>query len=589
MRIKWFVSLSKFLPNIKFSGVLKMAILQPIHDIAEICSQKNITDVILCPGSRSAALTISFVRHPTIKTYSIADERSAAFIGMGMALQTGRTVAIVCTSGSAAYNFAPAVVEAFFQEIPLLILTADRPPEWIHQYDGQTIYQREMYGKHVKKSFELPTNYSNDDCVWQIERDVNESINLTQTEPKGPVHINVPIREPFYPDINEQIVFNRNVRIVNQVKAEKIISKNDWTEILDIWEMSERRLIAVGQNNYELSGILGKISEEFSTPVLGDVISSINGYSDFVTAHDVFLSSKVEGNLKPDLLITCGKSFISKSFKQFIRANKPKYHIHIQENSELIDPFQTLTHKIEVNPNYFFEKLFSDLDFQKFREGDEEDDNTYFNLWAKHNSLAKSKLSNFLKTAPYSEFKVIEEILFSLPNLSIFHIGNSMPIRFANIIGLNPVSEIEVFCNRGTSGIDGILSTAVGQAIQTDKIVTCLIGDVSFFYDKNALWNNYLPKNLRIIVLNNQGGNIFRLIDGPSKQPELEEYFVTKQNHSAKNISEDANIDYYYAENEEQLKDILTHFYIESSHSKLLEVKVDSEISTKVFKDYKKL
>ena len=219
-----------------------MSILQPIHNIAEICSRKNILDAILCPGSRSAALTISFVRHQNIKTYSISDERSAAFIGMGIAQQTGKTVALVCTSGTAAYNFAPAITEAFFQEIPLLILTADRPKEWIHQQDGQTIYQTEIFGKHVKKSYELPSDYSHPDAVWHIERVVNEAINLTQTFPKGPVHINVPICEPFYPNESEEIIFDKNVRIINQIQPEFTLSSETWIELMEIWNNSDKKL-----------------------------------------------------------------------------------------------------------------------------------------------------------------------------------------------------------------------------------------------------------------------------------------------------------------------------------------------------------
>ncbi|MCU0324504.1 MAG: thiamine pyrophosphate-dependent enzyme, partial [Spirosomaceae bacterium] len=323
--------------------------------------------------------------------------------------------------------------------------------------------------------------------------------------------------------------------------------------------------------------------------VLGDIISNLDRNTEFISSHDIFLSSKPNSDLQPDLLITCGKSFISKSFKQFIRSNKPQYHIHIQENSDLIDPFQSLTHKLEISPNYFFEKLFSDLDFQKFREGDEEDDDFYLAQWRELDTKSKTKLHKYLSEVPFSEFKVVEEILLTLPNNSILHLGNSMPVRYANIIGKPQNSEIEVYCNRGTSGIDGILSTAVGQALKTNKTVICLIGDVSFFYDRNALWNNYLPKNLRIIVLNNQGGNIFRIIEGPSKQPELEEYFITKQNFTAKKTAEDAGLDYYYSENEIELTDVLGHFYIETDKSKLLEIKIDSEISTEVFMKYKKI
>jgi 2-succinyl-5-enolpyruvyl-6-hydroxy-3-cyclohexene-1-carboxylate synthase len=562
-------------------------LLQPIHNIAEICAKKNILNAILCPGSRSAALTISFVRHPKIKTFSISDERSAGFIGMGMALQTNQTVALVCTSGSAAYNFAPAVVEAFFQEIPLLVLTADRPSEWIHQYDGQTIYQNEIYGKHVKKSFNLPSDYSNTDAIWQIERVLNEAINLTQIEPKGPVHINVPIREPFYPTENEVIEFDKNIRTIHNIATQKTLSNEIWNQIYDIWNQSENKLIAVGQNNLGLSKILSQISDEFSIPVLGDVISNLNG--NFIDFHDIFIGKSDKSNLKPDLLITAGKSFISKSFKQYIRANSPKFHIHIQENPELIDPFQTITHKIDVSPNYFFNQLFEDLDFQKFKEGDDEDENEYFENWMNLNSDAKKRLQKFINELEYCEFKTINKILNKLPNYSILHLGNSMPVRYANILGIESIKQIEVYANRGTSGIDGILSTAVGQALQTEKIVTVLIGDVSFFYDRNALWNNYLPKNSRIILLNNQGGNIFRIIDGPSKQPELDEYFETYQKFNAKNTALDAKIEYLSADSDRSLDLVLNDFYNDSNSPKLLEIFLDGKVNSDIFKKYKQL
>lgn len=571
-------------------------ILQPIHNIAEICARKDVRNAILCPGSRSAALTIAMVRHPEIQTYSISDERSAGFIGMGMAQVTEKTVALVCTSGTAAYNFAPSVAEAFFQEIPLLILTADRPPEWIHQYDGQTIYQKDIFGKHVKKSFELPADYSNKDAVWQIERILNEAINLTQTSPKGPVHINVPIREPFYPTDNEDVTFDRNVRIIENVNTEKKLSKEFWQQFHEIWQESERKLIVVGHRQSSmLNETLNKISEEFSIPVIGDIISNLNKQEgdvyEQITA-DVFLSSKNEdllNSLKPDLLITCGKSIISKNLKLFIRNNKPRYHFHIQDNAELIDPFQTITHKIEVSPEYFFNQLFEDLDFLKFKEGDEEEDETYFQNWHQVNAKAKSQLNQFLNNIEFCEFKAIRTILANLPENSIFHLANSMPVRYANLIGLEKGKNIEVFANRGTSGIDGSLSSAVGCALKTDKIVTCLIGDMSFLYDRNAFWNTYLPDNLRVIVLNNHGGNIFKIIDGPNRQPEAADYFVTKQDFSAYHTAIEAGLEYKRISEENELDTSIAEFYNKSSKAKIMEIELDGDLNPRVFAEYKKL
>lgn len=573
------------------NNFFEMAILQPIHNIAEIFSKKNVKTAILCPGSRSAALTISMVRHPDIETFSISDERSAGFIGMGMAQMTGETVALVCTSGTAAYNFAPAIAEAFFQEIPLIILTADRPAEWIHQYDGQTIFQREIYGKHVKKSFELPADYTNADAVWQIERVLNEAINLTQVHPKGPVHVNVPIREPFYPTAEEEITFDKNVRIIANAEIEKKLSNQFWNDFKEVWQSCENKLIVVGhRQSSELNKTLQKFSEELGVPVIADIISNVNNIDPILA--DVFLSSKSKDfkrKLKPDLLITCGKSVISKNLKIFIRNNRPTYHFHIQENADLIDPFQTLTHKVEVSPEYFFKQLFEDLDFLSFKEGDEEADNQYFEFWNKASIKSKHTLNSFLNNAEYCEFKVIRNVIDKLPENSIFHIANSMVVRYSNLIGLEKGKNIEVFANRGTSGIDGSLSSAVGCALKTDKIVTCLIGDMSFFYDRNAFWNTYLPDNLRVILINNHGGNIFRIIDGPSKQPEVDEYFETRQNSSAEYFCKENEVEYLKVSDEASLENALNLLHQKTSRPVVIEVEVDGFRNIEVFADYKKL
>lgn len=565
-----------------------MAILQPIHNIAEICAKKGIENAILCPGSRSAALTISFVRHPKINTFSISDERSAAFIAMGMAQMTQKPVVIVCTSGTAAYNFASAVAESFFQEIPLIVLTADRPDEWIHQYDGQTIFQKEIYGKHVKKSYHLPSDYSHTDAIWQIERSLNEGINLSISNPKGPVHFNVPIREPFYPTENEQVTFDRHVRLINKPTTKPTLSDETWQEIFDIWEKSERKLITVGQSTNIDTQNLKNLGEEFFVPIIGDIISNVHKDStDFISAHDIFLSAKNDESLQPDLLITAGMSFISKNLKIYLRKFQPKYHIHIQEHPDLIDPFQTLTHKFEVSPNYFFKKLFEDLDYQKFREGDEEDETHFYDDWKKIDIRAKKKLLDFLSKADFSDFKAFEMVLNNLPENSILHLGNSMSVRYANLVGLDSSKNIEVFCNRGTSGIEGSLSTAVGQAMMTQKIVTCILGDVSFMYDRNALWNNYLPKNLRIVVMNNHGGNIFRMIDGPSKQPELRDYFETNQRENCELVAKQAGIDYANCKNIDELSSNIKILFIEQSQPFLLEVETDPVQNKEVFSKYK--
>ncbi|MCP9767207.1 2-succinyl-5-enolpyruvyl-6-hydroxy-3-cyclohexene-1-carboxylic-acid synthase [Lacihabitans sp. LS3-19] len=559
-----------------------MSLIEPLYKISEICSAFEIEDVIICPGSRSAALTLAFTRNPKIKTKVIADERSAAFVALGMAQQSGKIVALVCTSGSAALNFAPAISEAFFQEIPLLILTADRPPEWIHQYDGQTIFQKDIYGKHVKKSFELPVDTLHGDAQWQVERIVNEAVNLSIQVPFGPVHINVPIREPFYPDEKER--FFANYRKVNFISTEKIISNETWSELIDIWESSERKMIAIGQNFYDLDAALKGLSEEEGVVVLADIISNINIESK-ISFHDIFLSKSTD--LEADLLITAGKSFISKPFKQFIRNNKPRFHWHIQENPELIDPLQSITHKIEVSPAYFFKELFETLDFRKIKSGENDEENDFKLDWNINDETSKRYLYKFLNTVDFGEMKATSMLLESLELDSILHLGNSMPVRYGNLLGGICKSQIKVFANRGTSGIDGILSTAIGQALKTNKLVICLLGDVSFFYDSNALFVENLPKNLRIVVINNAGGNIFRIIDGPSKQQELESHFVTKQTRMAKSLSLEAGVRYYKASDIVEMAESLDLIIKDDNHAALLEVFTDGEADANIFKELK--
>jgi 2-succinyl-5-enolpyruvyl-6-hydroxy-3-cyclohexene-1-carboxylate synthase len=418
-----------------------------------------------------------------------------------------------------------------------------------------------------------------------------EAINLAQVHPKGPVHINIPIREPFYPTVEENITYDQNVRIISNVEIEKKLSNQFWNNFKDIWDNCENKLIVVGhRQSSNLDETLEKFSSEMCIPVIGDIISNINNIDSILA--DVFLSSKNElfkNKLKPNLLITCGKSIISKNLKTFIRNNQPSFHFHIQENPDLIDPFQTLTHKVEVSPEYFFKQLFEDLDFLSFKEGEDEIDNQYFKIWTEASVRAKQKLNGFLNSSEYCEFKVIRNVLDKLPENSIFHIANSMVVRYSNLIGLEKGKNIEVFANRGTSGIDGSLSSALGSALKTQKTVTCLIGDMSFFYDRNAFWNTYLPDNLRVILINNHGGNIFRIIDGPNKQPEVSKYFETKQNSSAEYFCVENDVEYQKVFDETSLENALNLLHQKTSRPVVIEVEVDGSQNVQIFNNYKSL
>jgi 2-succinyl-5-enolpyruvyl-6-hydroxy-3-cyclohexene-1-carboxylate synthase len=566
-----------------------MAVLQPLIDLVELCQLHGVSRAVISPGSRSAALTLTFARNPRISCTVVMDERAAAFIALGMAQQLQRPVALVCTSGSAAYNFAPAVAEAFFQQIPLLILTADRPPEWIHQNDGQTIYQSEIYGKHVKQFFQLSADYGHPDAEWFINLAINEALLTTTEYPPGPVHVNVPIREPFYPATGERFVATGGIRRIERISAAPQLDASTWHRLLDEWEDTPRILIAVGQHTGGdgLGKVLKKVTDEFRVPVLGDAISNLPRHELSITKHDLFLPQADKEYLRPDLLITTGKSFISKAFKQFVQAYPPRQHWHISPDPHIIDTFKSLTVHIPVAPEYFFEKLFEDIDYHRFVQNDEDgQDESYLEDWLGYERKGRVAVAHyFAKLSKLTDLTALDFVLSQVPAKAQLHVANSMSVRYVNQLTIEN-QEIEVYSNRGTSGIDGCVSTAIGAALLTSRPVYLLVGDVAFFYDRNGLLIENLPGNLKIVLLNNAGGTIFRLIDGPASQPELSAFFETHHSFDARRTAEDSGIAYTLAEDLDQLKTGWESFS-KATGPALLEIKTDPEVSAEQYREWK--
>ena len=556
-------------------------ILEHINDIAAICAGHHIDMAVISPGSRSAPLTLAFARHPDIRTKVVADERAAAFIALGIAQQQQKPVALICTSGSAAFNYAPAIAEAYFQQIPLLVLTADRPPEWIDQFDGQTIRQQGIYGNHVKGSYQYPDQVNHPDIAWHGNRLMNEAILQSTDLPMGPVHVNIPFREPFYPQEDERTLF-RKVRIIEKEQPRLSLADNSWTRLLDSWNNCSNRLIIGGQDNSDPSIIaaLSQLSKK-GIPVVADVISNLHEVERAITHPDAFLAPGLDeqnATLSPELLITFGKSNISKNLKRFIRSHTPSQHWHIQPHERYQDTFQSLTELISIHPTDFFEQLN-----QKVTAGSI----AYHNQWTQRNQAVSDFHTCFFAKSAFGEFGAVKTVIHHLPENAQLHLANSMSVRYANFIGLSGKKGTSVYCNRGTSGIDGSNSTALGAALESGEMVTLITGDMAFFYDRNAFWHDHIPHNLRIVILNNHAGGIFRLIKGPADQEELEEYFETRQALNAANTSLDFQMAYHKATNEQELALCLEDFFEESSQAKILEIETDSTKNALQFKEYK--
>ena len=548
-----------------------------IVELVDILSQMGVEEAVICPGSRNAPLMLALARHPKIHCYSISDERSAGFFGLGLVLASKKPVILCCTSGSAGLNFAPAVVEAFFQELPLLVLTADRPAEWIGQWDGQTIYQKELYGKHVKQFIDFPT-----DSLKKANYYVDLGMGAYQqacAEPKGPVHFNIPISEPFYPSHGESLPLS-SLPILSENEL-STIDKGARVKPIDLsiyFDAKKRKsiLITVGQRPFnELENHYFSQLALLGIPVIGDATANLPAACQ--CDHDLVLANEeLWPALKPDLHIHFGKSFVSKRIKQFLRREKPNKSFLIHPNPiGRPDPFQSLTDVIQMDTLQFLQECTWP--------------GQQTNPWKPLAKNVSSVQTAFFKHSNFTELHIYHDLINQIENMegAEVHIANSLAIRYVNWTAAH-FSLTEVFSNRGTSGIDGCLSTAVGASQKTSKICISILGDVAFQYDKNALWNQYVPKNLRIIVFNNGGGGIFRNLEGAKELPELNEFMETQQNFTAKNTSLDSGINYYSARNFEEWNVISEQFFKIDQKAALVEIftsSIENAVELKKYMD----
>jgi 2-succinyl-5-enolpyruvyl-6-hydroxy-3-cyclohexene-1-carboxylate synthase len=559
---------------------------QPIYDIAELCVRKNIKQVVLCPGSRCAPLTLAFTRHSGITTKTFSDERSAGFIALGMAQSTRLPVIVVCTSGTAAYNLAPSIAEAYFSETPLIIFTADRPAEWIAQHDGQTIYQSDIFGKHAKKFFQLPQDYEHPDSQWAINRTVNEALNRSLEPPCGPVHINAPFREPLYPSKEEKITFTPGVRVIEDHQPWWGLTEGAKDQIRRAWSGYHKILLVAGQHHGD-SQIIASVSafqRQHHVPVVHDIISNLHEVENSIQHSDLFLGQAAEDlkqSLRPDLLITFGQSLISKNLKIFLRKYPAKNHWHIQPAGTVADTFKNVTKTFSSSPHLFLDFL-SAIEEKKTFDSQKQKD--YHKLWEVEERRTLRTLDDFFEEPELTELELVRKTLENLPDHANLHLANSMSVRYANFIGLRAGQKgIQVFSNRGTSGIDGCTSTAIGHCLVSGRPNFLITGDLAFFYDRNAFWHNYPLQNLRIVLLNNHGGLIFDVLDGPSSLPEAKEYFITRQRLNAKKLCEEFGFDHLQPDHKRKIKNLFKAFLKFDDKTKIMELESETAINKNVF------
>lgn len=541
-------------------------------------SNKGLKHAVICPGSRNAPLIMGFARKSGMTCYSAVDERSAAFMALGMTIISGLPAAVVCTSGSAALNFYPAVAEAFYMQRPLLLITADRPPELIDRWDGQAIHQPGVYGRHVKASFNLPDQFSNDNISEFIEM-ASEAYTLAVSGIKGPVHINVPLREPLYDSASNNFTYPEF-----PVSEGSFVSYSEKLTITDPGYIRPDSKIMIlngaGEPEPEFNSELIKLKESGKIVVLSDIISGHHNASSFSNWESVWMNaSEVQRQeLKPDILISTGKMILSKQLRNFLKEHKPLQHFHVSENAYSADPFDTNPLIIPFRDAMYFKAFSKTLEESANKE--------YFSKWQRLSENQK-ELSRGINESQFNELLACKMIMSALPRTRLhLHLANSMSIRLASFCADETSADWHISSNRGVSGIDGCTSTALGSALLSSTLNVLISGDLAFFYDVNAFLCNQIPDNLKVVILNNSGGGIFRNIEGAPQMKESDPFLYTPHHLNALKIAEQFSLGYFSADDRESLESALPDF-LNYKGSCLLEVNTEQEINSSIFNQYK--
>ena len=582
--------------------MIKYPIIPVAQTLILSCLNFDFFDVVISPGSRNVPLAIGFASNKKFNCYSIVDERSAAFFALGLTQKSKKPTILICTSGSALLNYYPAIAEAYYSEIPLIILSADRPEYKINIGDGQTINQSNVFEKNIlySNSLKQDCSHATEEIIKSnLQKIVNDKDDFSKIEKlqksiqinneqiieiafnlsinkMQPVHLNVPMEEPLY-----EFVDSPSINVKVKKKIEKTLSIKDLDIYYKTINKASKILILIGVSDGDILSkkSIQKINSCCSIIVMKEHTSNVFNES-FISNIDRLIGPiEIQSNsdplfedLRPDLIISLGGMIISKKIKLFLRNYKPRKHFHIGNNISK-DSYHCGVDHIETSPNKFFENI----DFKKI-------DSNYQNVWKDINHSKLELHKRYLKITKFSDLKVFELLTNCIPKKYDIQVANSSPIRYCQLFDLK--NKNLMFANRGTSGIDGSTSTAIGNSVANDSPVVLITGDLSFFYDVNALWNNYIPSSFRIIIINNGGGGIFKILPGHEENDLFAEFIETHHNLSARAIAKMFGFSYTNVSNKFLLSLALRTFFKKSKNPKILEIKTSGIKSAKVLKDY---
>lgn len=546
--------------------------------LANLLVEHGIRRVVVSPGSRNAPLIVALTRCEKLDIEVVVDERSAAFIALGISLTSGLPVALVCTSGTALLNYAPAVAEAFYRKIPLIVVSADRPKEWIDQDDSQTIVQAGALANYVKRSYDLSVDRSEADR-WYANRLINDAIISAASGRPAPVHINIQLDQPIGAMIRKNDA--ETFRKIDILDAEPSISVAMARDLGRKLASPVKVMVVAGfmPPDKTVDQALRRLAAMPNVVVLTETISNLHG-SEFIDSIDstiaVILPDDVE-KYCPDTVITIGGAIVSRHVKQLLRSHRPTEHWHIGVSRTTIDCFQSLTMRIEMNPRTFLPMLASAM--QPHRAYSD-----YADLWSVAKNKALSRRQSYAAKSPWSDFKAFSTLIPLLPRRWNVHYSNGTPIRYAQIFSNHEYHRCE--CNRGVSGIDGCTSTAIGASLAYNDVTLLVSGDMSAHYDIGALGCGYLSARFKMVVVRNGGGGIFRFIASTRSLDIADRFLCANQTTPFQELARAYGMVCFEATDEESLRTVFPLFRDESEAPALLVVDTDGKVSADVLNGY---
>lgn len=531
---------------------------QHIPELGVLFERYGIRHVIICPGSRNAPLIQLFTSSPAFSCYSVVDERSAGYVALGMARQLQAPVAVVTTSGTAVLNLSPAVAEAYHQQIPLIVLTADRPLEKISRFNNQVTEQRALFFNHSVGFYEFSTEVRREEDLLRAlaacGKLVGEAINR-----RGPVHINMTLTEPLYESLPPSLMLPAERSGEDAPEQEEAASFGPV-------DPRSRIMVLAGTGVYDkrTGELLEELSKSLNLVVIAENLANLPSEL-FISCPELILAGAGEEEkaaLAPDLVIAFGGQVVSKRLKLFLQEGR---------TPEVIE--------WEGDPLPLLLSLAGSVESEQ-----ESGDPRYPDAWKKIESRVTGRALSFLEKAPFSNLTVMHTVLSGIPAGTVVHLGNSAPVRYSQLLPAR--AGLRYFANRGTSGIDGVLSTAVGAAMVSDAGHLLVLGDLSFVYDSNALWNKAFPDNLNIVVINDGGGGIFRLLDGPGRMAFFEEFSVTHHPVSLELLSQSFGRNFLRARNMAELTRMMDGMFQSGPGGTILEADTTESENSLIFKQF---